>query len=346
MEESIINILKSFVKDSYILVNAKTLPYWIKGLTHESVNIKDNYEKYEFLGDSTLGYAFGIYLRDVMKIKDLSVANNLLNYYMSKQYQPIIARKIGLDKLIIIHPSVKISDDIIEDVFESFFGIFTFLSRRIWQSSVASNSSVNLSQKNILSPVEHLVNFFTWYFSEMVRIDISKGEPISKNFFNEFYYFFSGESTQTKNSWYYNPKAKSFFFNRTFTNTIGLYSKELETIIYKILTKKGYDNEETYLDASTETFKSMGFDLEWLRYERAKITFNDKYKNLAKENKYTRFILNRNNKNSYDLLAQTVDPKTRESISTLLYSFDDSLDFISLKEKAMRILDDKFEINS
>lgn len=345
MEESLSlhigNIIDSFIENKNIVdlfVNRKTLPYWIKGLTHESINYKENYEKYEFLGDSTLGYAFNLYLRDVENIKDLSKTNNLLNYYMSKQYQPTIARKIGLDKIIIIHPNVKISDDILEDVFESFFGIFTFICRKLWQSYSGDKDS----SRQLLSPVQYLINFFSWYFSKISQIDRSKGEPISKNFFQEFYYFFSGESTQRQSSWYYNSKNKSFVFNPEFTKTIGLYSKDLENITLKILTKKNVDSEQIYLDNISDSFKNMGFDLDWLNYEKSKVTFNDNYKALAKENKYTRFILSRNNKNSYDLLAQTVDPKTRESISTLIYSFDDSLDFINLKEKAMKILDEKF----
>lgn len=332
-EIQIKSILKSFVIDSSVIdlfVNKKTLPHWIKGLTHESINYKDNYEKYEFLGDSTLGYAFNLYLRDIENIKDLAIANNLLNHYMSKDYQPTIAKKIGLDKIIIIHPDVKISNDILEDIFESFFGIFTLICRKLWQTN----------PEKISSPVQYLVRFFQWYFSKIAPIDLSKGEPISKNFFNEFYYFFSGESTQTKNSWYYNSKAKSFFFNPEFVKTIGLYSKDLEMITLKILTRKGYDSEDRYLDEVSNAFKAQGFDLEWLKYEKAKITFNEPYKTLAKDNGYTRFILQRNNKNSYNLLAQKVNPKTRESISTTLHVFDDSIDFISLKEKAMKILDE------
>lgn len=331
--DTIKSVLKPFVQDSSIIdlfVNRKTLPHWIKGLTHESINYKDNYEKYEFLGDSTLGYAFNLYLRDIEGIKDLAIANNLLNHYMSKQYQPTIAKKIGLDKLIIIHPDVKISDDILEDIFESFFGIFTLICRKLWQTDPG----------NVMSPVQYLVKFFQWYFTKISPIDISKGEPISKNFFNEFYYFFSGESTQTRNSWYYNSKAKSFFFKPSFTQTIGLYSKDLEAITIKILTRKGYDSEDQYLNEVTDAFKELGFDLEWLKHEKAKITFNEPYKTLAKNNNYTRFVLQRNNKNSYNLLAQKVNPQTRESISTIIHVFDDSMDFITLKEKAMKILDE------
>lgn len=332
--DKVLLILSNFVdkKDLDYFVNKKTISYWERSLTHESINIRDNYEKYEFFGDSILEYAFGLFLRENKGITNYGVTNNLLNHYMSKHYQPVIAKKMGLDSLIMISPDVPLTKDIIEDVFEAFFGVFIFISRRLWQKDPINN----------VSPVRRVVSFFQWYFSKHETLDLTKGDLIDKTFFNEFYFFFTGESTQTKNSWYYNTKNKSFFFNPAFTNQIALYSKDLQKIALSILTKKGFSSESIYLEQITSKFKEMGFDLEWLKYEKAKITFDDTFKLLAKEKGYTRFILRRNEKESYDLLAQKVNPKTRESISETLLSFDSKKDFLSLKKESESYLIDKF----
>jgi hypothetical protein len=338
MDRQITDILSTFIKDESVVsmfINQKALPYWKKGFTHESINYNHNYEKYEFLGDAGVGYAFSIYLREDLGIIDHGINNNLLTYYMSKAYQPIIARKMGLDKLILISPEVKITDDIIEDIFESFFGVFEMLCR-----------SLRSSHPDTIKPAsEYIRNFFRWYFKTHGEIDLKKGELVNKNFFNEYYFFLANESTQTKYSWYYNTKLKIFIVpNPQYLITLSNYNKELAKKVKVVFNMKGFEDENYYIDKVVSLLKSYEYDTEWLKFEQEKIKFDDDIKILAKLNGLTRFILQRNEKDSYDLLAQKTDPKSKKSITKILESFDTS-DFNSLKESSVKIIRSKFSSN-
>lgn len=334
MITAIENILSTFIKNPDVVrlfVNKKTLPYWTKSLTHESVNYINNYEKLEFLGDGGLGYAFSIYLREDVGITDHGMSNNLLTHYMSKVYQPLIAKRMGIDKLLIISDNVKVSDDILEDIFESFFGVFEMLCRKL-QSG----------HPDIVNPATvYIRDFFRWYFNSFGAIDLSKGELVSKNFFIEYYWFLSGDSPQTNYSWYYNSKIKGVHFNPTYLTSLANYDPSLAKAIKTIFMKKGYPDENQYIEEVVEEMKSRNYDSDWLKNEKANVTFEADIKDIAKKNGFTRFILYKNNKNSYDLLAQRTEPKTRKSITQIIKSFETE-DLIKLKEDSIEIINKKF----
>lgn len=332
MDANVRLILSKFIRDPVALnefTSPVTLSRWKRSLTHESVNYINNYEEYEFLGDAGLSYAFSIYLREDLNITDHGVNNNLLTYYMSKKYQPKIARNIGLDKLIIIAPEVKIIDDFLEDIMESFFGVLEMLCRSKLKFEGRQPASV------------YIRNFFRWYFSTFEPVDLKKGEEINKSLFNDLYFLLSRDSPQTKYTAYYNPKTKAYSFNPQFITSLSYYNPDIAKEVRKVLTYKGGPDEKYYIDKVIDLLKEVEIDREWFTQEMEKIKFSKEIQGIAKANGLTRFILYPNDRKSYDLYAQKTDPITRKSISDLLHSFDTE-DFNELKKESIEIIRKKY----
>lgn len=330
MEETLKSILGKFILDVDLvnkMVSPKLLPYWERAFTHESINFKDNYENLEFLGDGTVNYAFVLYLRRELKIEKSEYITNMLGYYMGTTYQPSITRKLELDRLIRKREEIKLSDNILEDVFESFFGVIELICTKLHK----------MSPTRVKTPVEYTVDFFRWYFSNHGKIDMAKGGIINKNFFLNMYHLFSRESTQAKFKCRYIPGTQSYFYNPQFLDSIKMYSEDLFREIKPIITKKGKSSEDYYITEVVKAFKSRGYDEEWLEYEKQKITFDKSYNELAKQHGLSRFILDRNEHNSYNLVAQSNDPVTKKSISKILHVFK-SDNFNELKEEAQNII--------
>ena len=356
--EYIKSILSKFIKDESVIskiVTPKTISYWERAVTHESVNYneKENYEKLEFLGDGLLGYAFTTYLHDYVGIKDRAVINNLLSHYLSKSYQPTMCKKMGIDKLIRVFPGIKIEDYILEDVFEAFFGAIEQLLRQLYLSSTPRYKK----------PSDYTIDFFIWYFSNIDTIDMKNGEIPVKNFFDGYYHFMSREATQKKYKYGYNPITKSFDYTPQFLKSIKMYSEKLYEEFLPVINKKGgssgYTNEDIYLKKMYDILTNNGYDLVWLDEEKKKTTFTNEMDEILKEHSsmsgmkfrdilkesggYARAMLLRNEKQSYDLVLQSVHPRTKESITEVIKRFDME-NFNDVKEESIKILIEKFKI--
>jgi hypothetical protein len=93
---------------------------WAEAFTHESYDRKANYEEHEMVGDQLLNLHFVNYISKRRKGIKKSEMTNILHYYMTKDYQPEITRKYGMQRFL--HTVKKINRSMMEDVFESFFG--------------------------------------------------------------------------------------------------------------------------------------------------------------------------------------------------------------------------------
>jgi dsRNA-specific ribonuclease len=117
------NIMAPIAKEETInkIVNSKTLPMWKKAFTHETIDLNDNYEQLETIGDRVLELVFLKYL--LRKFPDLTPQEitELKSKYMSKIYQGTTSRKLGFGDWIRVGNDIS-SISILEDVFESFFG--------------------------------------------------------------------------------------------------------------------------------------------------------------------------------------------------------------------------------
>jgi hypothetical protein len=330
MISEIRNILSNFIDDKSVvsaITGPKTEIYWTRAFTHYSVNATENYEKLEFLGDASVNYAFILYIRENLKITSRGTSNNLWAYYTSKYYLPIMCKNIGLDKLL--KTTVPVENSMLEDIFEAFFGVIEILLRRLYLSN----------PKRVKKPIDYIQNFMIWYFGPngLDSIDIRKGDIPYKNYFNNYYHLFSNESSQNKFRAGYDPKSQTFKIGPNFLKGVRLYSEDLYNDLKAILSKKG-ESEQFYYSNAVEALKDNGFDLEWYERENMLTKFEDKdIKDALKSNGYTRAILVKNSRGSFDLLLQSVGQINRESISKLMFSFDTD-DFNFIKEKSKELL--------
>ncbi len=328
--EEVKSFLSFLGEESKHFANASLLPYWQQAFTHESINLEKNYEKFEFLGDVTMGYGFKIYLLTDCNITEPSLLNNLQGYYISKRYQYIMARKLGFSPFVAHHPNVDLSNSILEDVMEAFFGVITLIARKRWIRDPSKNKH----------PIECARQFFQWYFKHHDTIDLKNGRIVDQTFFTQLYYFFSGESTQRGSSWSYNESKRQLWFSPNFFQGVENYSKKLEKELRQIFVQR--NSLEKLLFEIIETFNRNGFDKKWYSDEGVRISFKDSsYTELnekIKSHGFKRAILSRNQHNSYDLLIQGVDPNTKKSISHIINRFliDDTTE---IKQRSVDILE-------
>jgi hypothetical protein len=117
------NTLAPVAKEEVIhkIINSNTLLMWKKAFTHETIDLNDNYEQLETIGDRVLELCFLKYL--LRKFPDLSPQEitELKSKYMSKIYQGTTSRKLGFGNWTRVGNDIS-SISILEDVFESFFG--------------------------------------------------------------------------------------------------------------------------------------------------------------------------------------------------------------------------------
>lgn len=126
------NTLSPVAKEDTIhkIINSNTLSLWKKAFTHETIDLNDNYEQLETIGDRVLELCFLKYL--LRKFPDLSPQEitELKSKYMSKIYQGTTSRKLGFGDWIRVGNDIS-TISILEDVFESFFGALFEISDNI-----------------------------------------------------------------------------------------------------------------------------------------------------------------------------------------------------------------------
>ncbi|CAH6418777.1 Hypothetical protein POVN_LOCUS499, partial [uncultured virus] len=120
------------------LVGREAMSLWMMAFTHETYNATLNYESLETGGDAVTGYVFKKYLkRRFPKI----TAAGLTEYkarYMSKEFQQGFARDMKLGEWLLAEET-EANANILEDLFESFFGTLDELSDRYKEGLGAVN---------------------------------------------------------------------------------------------------------------------------------------------------------------------------------------------------------------
>lgn len=131
MEKKINNYnleLKNFLK-KFNIFNPKNLSIYIEAFTHKSFanenNLKYNYERLEFLGDSAIDWVVTNYLYNYEKKSDEGSLSLIRSNLVKKQTLAKCCVDMGLDRFIRFGKGAKnniSNESIYEDVFESFIG--------------------------------------------------------------------------------------------------------------------------------------------------------------------------------------------------------------------------------
>lgn len=120
MKNDLLN-LEKILKLKFI--NKKLL---VKSLTHKSYNSKENNEKIEFLGDRVLGLIIAKRLLEIYPEESEGILDKKFASLVNKKKCLEIAKKIQLEKHIVIfnpkNKKVKIEDKVVADTLEALIG--------------------------------------------------------------------------------------------------------------------------------------------------------------------------------------------------------------------------------
>ena len=125
------NILRKDI-NTIIGFNCINVLYYQQAFVHKSVlrfltesEIKDSYERYEFLGDSVLNLVIAKFITEKYPDKEEGFLTRIRTKLVNGKTLAYLAKKINLNKFLIISQNVETiggrnNDRILEDVFEAF----------------------------------------------------------------------------------------------------------------------------------------------------------------------------------------------------------------------------------
>lgn len=120
--------LDEFVAQFY---SADAMKIWVRGFTHSTQNIMYNYETIENLGDALMEGFFADYIHSKFPRITTQEASSYALQYLSAEYQQYFSDGLNLFsrlmKVSFLRPSTKAKTDI----FESFLGCVSMISRNI-----------------------------------------------------------------------------------------------------------------------------------------------------------------------------------------------------------------------
>jgi dsRNA-specific ribonuclease len=119
----VVSIMSCVIKDKEMLiqmVNPEAMKIWARAFTHANFDDIQNYESIETMGDGVLKYTFRkLLFRRTPDITDAQISN-YDTYYMAKMFQSEMSSLMGFNTWVRMNGVP--TRDIIEDLFESFFG--------------------------------------------------------------------------------------------------------------------------------------------------------------------------------------------------------------------------------
>lgn len=181
-------ILSKFIKNkdgsvrmdivNQLLSGNEFMATWIQAFTDPSFRSdeSENYEYLEFIGDTILKYAFRMWLKSYFENlqNPVSLTADLMtkypNFYMSKQFQPLIAGSFGMLKWIRKSESKILKAKVEEDLMESFCGA-------LHQVGNAIKPGMGII----------LVRQFTNFFSQKLTIDPARALGDARSYVEQYF---------------------------------------------------------------------------------------------------------------------------------------------------------------
>lgn len=114
-------------KDRVPYLGIEAMTIWVKALTHETVDNNFNYEELELIGDRMLEAVFTRYILRRFPFLKKSEMSEIKFFYMSKLYQAELSKQLGFGSFI-LGQDIDLNTNMLEDVFESFFGALVEVS--------------------------------------------------------------------------------------------------------------------------------------------------------------------------------------------------------------------------
>lgn len=169
----------------------KCVMYWKRAFTHSSF-LPDSYETLETIGDAYLKGAFTPYLYDKNPNITPESITNMNTFYMSKLYQPTIARKFKMDKYIRINETL-LNDSVLEDVFEAFMAALVEnanVATKYFALQASKNTCKEAAYKDAMYAVEckhgSIAKLFLKFYFDNITIDTMNEKFPRKTFMMEY----------------------------------------------------------------------------------------------------------------------------------------------------------------
>lgn len=136
------------------MINDDSMKIWRMAFTHSNVDSINNYEQYEFIGDTLVNLITANYLGKLYPDKSRRFLNNLKNKLVSENTLPTLAKELKFDKYIRVSDGDKIAMyKVYEDVYEAFFGA---LIRVCEQNGWVLGAAFNIAQSIIESQLKSM----------------------------------------------------------------------------------------------------------------------------------------------------------------------------------------------
>lgn len=180
----------------------KCVMYWKRAFTHSSF-LPDSYETLETIGDAYLKGAFTPYLYDKNPNITPESITNMNTFYMSKMYQPTIARKFKMDKYIRIN-EMLLNDSVLEDVFEAFMAALVEnanVATKYFALQASRNTAKEAAYKDAMYAVEckhgSIAKLFLKFYFDNITIDTMNEKFPRKTFMMEYRHVINMADTVT-----------------------------------------------------------------------------------------------------------------------------------------------------
>ena len=146
-----------------IKVKFKNADLLTQAITHKSFDSKNNYEKFEFLGDRVLGLIISEKLLQLYPNEKVGILDKKFASLVNKQKCLEVGKKLNIDKFAIVgnsnNTNIKIENKIISDCCESIIGAI-FIDRgyeisknfilRVWKEFLESSKITIVDPKTRL----------------------------------------------------------------------------------------------------------------------------------------------------------------------------------------------------
>ena len=171
-----------------IVTNPTYMNLFIMAFTHKSKSYRYSYEKLEFYGDTIVNLTMAnVIQRKIPQVINSKYITRIKQNLYSTASLSSIAKKLGFDRYILA--DTKITDNIIEDVFESFFGALA----KILTINYGNGVSVGVCQELMYKYTEKIpisLNYYEMYGPKSILKEIydkQNWKPFDDNVFKVYY---------------------------------------------------------------------------------------------------------------------------------------------------------------
>ena len=178
--QSLLSRSKLSKKNIDFLTNDKNIKYYETAFTHRNVDLDNNYEFYELMGDVTCNKIIVWYIKErfpfLNNMNGVKVIARLRINLVSKKTFSKWAEKLDFERFISYDEETKAKQNmsVLEDCFEAFFGVTELLINEHFKaggyhfafqilSSIIDEEKISLNYTDLYDPITRLKETFDYF---------------------------------------------------------------------------------------------------------------------------------------------------------------------------------------